>query len=87
MIQALETGSLAKRTFLAVGTMVGACVVVVGTLSLLAVLIVGRAVGPASGDADTSAKGGGALLVPAAKIDPMAKPAVAPKRALGTNGS
>jgi hypothetical protein len=85
MIQALETGSLAKRTLIAVGAMVGACVVVVGTLSLLAVLIVGRAVG--SGDAETNEKIAGPLLVPAAKIDPMSKPVATPKRALGANGS
>ncbi len=85
MIQALETGSLAKRTLIAVGAMVGACVVVVGTLSMIALLVVGHAVGPA--DADKTAKSSGPVLVPASKIDPMSKPAAPPKGALGANGS
>jgi hypothetical protein len=85
MIQALETGSLTKRTLLAVGAMVGACVVVVGTLSLVALLVVGRAVGPVDGD--KSVKSGGPVLVPASKIDPMSKPVSTPSGALGTNGS
>jgi hypothetical protein len=85
MIQALETGSLAKRTLIAVGAMVGACVVVVGSLSLVALLVVGHAVGPV--DADKSAKSAGPVLVPASKIDPLSKPVATPKRAPGTNGS
>jgi hypothetical protein len=85
MMQTLETGSLAKRTLIAVGAMVGACVVVVGTLSLIALLVVGRAVGPV--DADKSAKASGPALVPASKIDSQSKPAATPRGTLGTNGS
>jgi hypothetical protein len=85
MMKALETGSLAKRTLIAVGAMVGACVVVVGTLSVIAVMVVGRAVGPV--DADKSDKSAGPVLVPANKIDPMSKPVMPPKAALGTKGS
>ena len=44
---------LLKRTLLMVSAMVGACVVFVGTLCLVALLIVGKAVGPSSSSASS----------------------------------
>ena len=64
-MEALEGGPLVKKTLVTVAAMVGACVLVVGTISLLALLVVGRAVRPADADTATS----GPTLVPADKID------------------
>ena len=44
---------LLKRTLLMFSAMVGACVVFVGTLCLVALLIVGKAVGPSSSSASS----------------------------------
>lgn len=42
-MEAVDDKTLIKRTLLTVAAMVGACVVIVGSLSLFAVLVVGRA--------------------------------------------
>ena len=74
-----NTDSLLKRTLVTVAAMVGACVVVVGTLSLIAVLVVGKAVGDTSGAASE-----GPTLVPADKVHGSSpKP---PGKADGTPG-
>ena len=71
-----STGSLFKRTILTTLAMVGACVLFVGVLSLVAVTVVSRAVRPSEGADGTPA------LVPAEKIDgkqPLATPKVSAK--------
>jgi hypothetical protein len=71
---ALDNQTLIRRTLVSVGAMVGACVVVVGTLTLVVSLVVGHAVGPR----DEPGAGGG---IPAANVHgvvPGAKPPPAP---------
>ena len=60
----MDNRTLMRRTLITVGAMVGACVTVVGTVTLLAALIVGHAVAP-PGDTDNAGTGG---LVPAANV-------------------
>jgi hypothetical protein len=60
----MDNQTLMRRTLLTVGAMVGACVVVVGGVTLLAALIVGHAVAPPG---DTESTGSGSI-VPAANV-------------------
>jgi hypothetical protein len=71
--KALDNRTLLKRTLVTMGAMVGACVVVVGGIALLAAALVGHVVAPA-GEVEHTAGGG---LVPAANVHGLA-PATKP---------
>lgn len=60
-----ENGDLVRRTLVTAGTMVGACVAVVGTLTLVAALVVGHALGSSSSSSAAAA----------ASPEPVASPA------------
>jgi hypothetical protein len=66
----IDNRTLLRRTLVTMGAMVGACVLLVGTLTLIAVVVVGRA---ASHDAEAvsdtpSAQASPAAGVPAHKV-------------------
>jgi hypothetical protein len=63
----LDNSMLLRRTLVTVGAMVGACVFIVGTLTLVATAIVGHAVGSRDG-----ADGGGAATSNATVTGPTA---------------
>jgi hypothetical protein len=72
--------ALLRRTLIVASAMVGACVLVVGTLTLAATAIVDHAVGPSSG-----ADGGGlATQTPANALHPAG--GLAPKQPPGMTG-
>jgi hypothetical protein len=48
---AMNNQVLVRRTLITAGTMLGGCVLIVGTLTLVALAIVGHAVSPAESDA------------------------------------
>jgi hypothetical protein len=62
----MDNRTLLRRTLVWMSAMVGGCVVVVGTITLVAVSIVGRASSPRS-DAEQSG-GGSGTVVPAANV-------------------
>jgi hypothetical protein len=64
MPETVDNRTLLRRTLVAVGAMVGACVVVVGTITLLASVIVGHAMAH-PGDAEAADTPG---LVPPTNI-------------------
>jgi len=66
----IDNRGLMRRTLITVGAMVGGCVLLVGTLTLLASSIAGRALVPSSGDAAGSASGAHAASS-AAKTSPV----------------
>jgi hypothetical protein len=64
----VRNDSLLRRTLVTTGAMVGACVLFVGTLSLIAALVVGHAVEPSSSSSE------GPVLVNADKLHGAATP-------------
>jgi hypothetical protein len=75
----LDNRTLLRRTLVTMSAMVGGCVVIVGTITLVAVTIVGHASSPRS-DSEPGGGGSGAV-VPAANVHgtvPGSKMAPAP---------
>ena len=60
---AMDNQVLWRRTLVTAGTMLGGCVLIVGTSTLVALAIVGHAVSPSQGDA--AADSGAATALPA----------------------
>jgi hypothetical protein len=92
-VNAFANDSLGRRTLVTVLAMVGGAVGVVGVLSLMTVLVLGRAVGGSSSDApaaseeasDTAPAGGALTKKPAApRTAPAARPLARPAPTQGT---
>jgi hypothetical protein len=75
----MDNRTLLRRTLVTMGAMVGACLAFVGTLTLVAVLMAGKAVAPPNAEADKSGDG---KTVPATAVHgtPPAMPKAAPLR-------